>query len=137
MISRSKITVVNPSNDFPLKYLTNEKIPKIIENANKNIPQPVTICIGATVNDVILLIAYLKRDLNDHLDTPASLSCTSNSTYVVLNPTHDDNALKNICGDIAEFIPLSAEAKHDAGKIFRELKTFLHGRNVIFGQAWN
>lgn len=48
-----------------------------------------------------------------------------------------DNALKNICGDIAEFIPLSAEAKHDAGKIFRELKTFLHGRNVIFGQAWN
>ena len=92
MISRSKITVVNPSNDFPLKYLTNEKIPKIIENANKNIPQPVTICIGATVNDVILLIAYLKRDLNDHLDTPASLSCTSNSTYVVLNPTHDDNA---------------------------------------------
>lgn len=48
-----------------------------------------------------------------------------------------DNALKNICGDMAEFIPISAEAKHDAGKIFRELKTFLHGRNVIFGQAWD
>ena len=54
-----------------------------------------TICIGAALNDVILFTAYRTNDLNDHLDSPASRSCTSNSTYVVLNPTQDDNARKN------------------------------------------
>lgn len=48
-----------------------------------------------------------------------------------------DNAVRGICGDTAEFIPLTEETKRDAGKIFMELKTFLHGRNVVFGQAWN
>ena len=46
-------------------------------------------------NDVMLEMAYLVRALTDHLDSPASLSCTSNGTSVVLKPTHEERALKN------------------------------------------
>ena len=53
--------------------------------------------IGAVEKDVIFVIAYFIRDKVDHLESPASLSWTWNSTEVVLKPTHEDKALKKIC----------------------------------------
>ena len=40
--------------------------------------------------------AYFTSAQGDHLETPASLSCTSNSTLVVLYPTQEEVARKNI-----------------------------------------
>ena len=93
--SNNKITVVNPATACPENYILSDCIPSSTANTKNTTPKNVTICIGAALNDVILFTAYRTNDLNDHLDSPASRSCTSNSTYVVLNPTQDDNARKN------------------------------------------
>ena len=52
----------------------------------------VTNCSGKVVNATIFVNAYFTKDHGDHLETPASLSCTSNSTLVVLYPTQEEVA---------------------------------------------
>ena len=90
------ITVVKPSNAFPIILYTIDCIPNITANKKKNAPKKVTICIGSTENDVILFSAYLTKDFVDHLDSPSSRSLTSKNNLVLLKPHHDDNALKKV-----------------------------------------
>ena len=91
----SIITVVKPLCAFPSKkvIIASRLAPR--PTINTITPSIVTICIGADVKDVILVRAYLKRALVLHLDVPTSLSLTSYSTSVDLNPIQDESALKN------------------------------------------
>ena len=74
-------------------------------------PSTVTTCIGAVENEEILLSAYLTRDKVDHLDSPASLSCTSNSTEVVLKPIEvtEENAYERTYLDRGEPLLIDVE----------------------------
>ena len=47
-------------------------------------------------NEVMLLIAYFNKLLNDHFVVPENRSATSNSTKQVLNPIHPLNARKKV-----------------------------------------
>ena len=86
--------MVKPPKALPVTYCTIEFIPNTKDMISIINPQIVTICIGAEENDVIFNIAYLTNAFVDHLDSPASLSATLNGTCIVLNPTHEDKALK-------------------------------------------
>ena len=84
MNSSSIITVVNPATAVPLQNFTRVWIPMMIAAIRVNMPSPVTICIGADVNDMMLDMAYFIRLNVDHFVSPWSLSMTWNSTVVVL-----------------------------------------------------
>ncbi len=93
----SRIIVVAPGTDRPRIYERSESIPCRIIRINMMIPSHVTICIGSVVNEVMLKTAYRISDFVDHLELPASRSCTSKGTAIVRKPTHEESARKNAC----------------------------------------
>ena len=51
-------------------------------------------CMGRVENEVMLLTAYFTSAFVDHLETPASRSCTSKGTTAVRNPIQEERARK-------------------------------------------
>ena len=88
------ITVVIPSSALPLILSISAQILNTKKTTNIITPNTVTICIGAVEYAEILETAYFKSPVVDHFDSPSSLSFTSNSTVVLLNPTQKEIALK-------------------------------------------
>lgn len=70
------ITVVKPSNAFPIILYTIDCIPNITAN-KKRTHQKSNNLHRQYRNDVILFSAYLTKDFVDHLDSPSSRSLTS------------------------------------------------------------
>ena len=76
MISSSKITVVKPGWAVPMIFCTREITPKTTATMSISTPITVTTCSGAEEKEAMFVIAYLMRDLVDHLLTPSVRSCT-------------------------------------------------------------
>ena len=76
MMSSSKITVVKPGWAVPMIFCTREMTPNTTATMSVRTPITVTICSGAEEKEAILVMAYLMRDLVDHLLTPSVRSCT-------------------------------------------------------------